>query len=95
MFEFRAAPVSVRPDLRYAYVSLWDHIGRPGPTLTGPQRTSLLEAVRNASAGDSAGDIDIHPALGHLADSLYHDPIAVDGTMVRTAADAASALRQL
>ena len=89
MFAFARAPVTVRPDLRYAYISLWDHLARPGPTLTGSQRLSLLDASRNANAEAAAAEIRIEPALGLLADALYHDPIAVDGTMVRTAADAA------
>ncbi|MDJ0792487.1 MAG: hypothetical protein QNJ71_11380 [Acidimicrobiia bacterium] len=89
MFEFTRAPVPVRPDLRYSYVSLWEHLARPGPTLSGFQRISLLDASRSTGAEAATAESGLEPALGLLADSLYHDPIAVDGTMVRTAADAA------
>jgi hypothetical protein len=89
MFAFEGSPVAVRPDLRYAYISLWDHFSRPGPTLTGHQRTGLLDAARNRLAERHAPEIAIHPDLGLLADTLYHDPTSVDGELVRSATDAA------
>lgn len=88
MFDFRGSPVSVRPDLRYAYASLWDHVARPGPTLDGQQRVALLASVRDRAAGEAARTVGIEPPLGLLADTLYHDPTAVDGDLVRSAADA-------
>lgn len=88
MFEFRGSPVSVRPDLRFAYTSLWDHFSRPGPTLDGRQRVGLLASVRSRTAEETAPRFDIESPLGLLADTLYHDPIAVDGGLVRSAADA-------
>ena len=87
MFAFAGAPVAVRPDLRYAYVSLWDHFRRPGPVLNGRQRVELLRATRSRSASTAAGGLGIEASLGVLADTLYHDPIAVDGKLVRSTAD--------
>ncbi len=89
MFAFDGAPVAVRPDLRYAYVSLWRHVSRPGPTLTGHQRVSLLRAVRQGRAAEESTDVGIEPTLGSLADTLYHDPVSVNGALVRSAADTA------
>jgi hypothetical protein len=90
MFEFRGSPVSVRPDLRFAYTSLWGHFSRSGPTLNGGQRVALLASVRRRAAGESAPGIGIESPLGLLADTLYHDPTAVNGDLVRSAADASS-----
>jgi hypothetical protein len=88
MFEFRGSPVSVRPDLRFAYTSLWDHFSRPGPTLDGRQRNALLTSVRQRAAEKAGQEIGIEPRLGLLADTLYHDPTAVNGDLVRSVADA-------
>ena len=88
MFDFRGSPASVRPDLRYAYTSLWDHISRPGPTLDGQQRVALLNSVRDRATEETARTVGIEPPLGLLADTLYHDPTTVDGDLVRSAADA-------
>ena len=87
MFSFDGSAAAVRPDLRYAYDSLWDHLSRPGPTLTGAQRIRLLEGARNRSAAAESHENGIASTQGHLADTLYHEPIAVDGELVRSTAD--------
>lgn len=86
MFEFRGSPVSVRPDLRFAYTSLWGHFSRPGPTLDGQQRVALLKSVRHRVAEETATTVGIEPPLGLLADTLYHNPTTVDGDLVQSAA---------
>ena len=89
MFAFAGSPVTVRPDLRYAYVSLWNHLSRPGPTLTGEQRIGLLTSARSGTASRDAAHIGIDAALGVLADVLYADPVGVDGDLVGSTVAAA------
>lgn len=80
----------VRPDLRYSYISTWNHFARPGPTLTGTQRIGLLAATRADITEQEATNLGLDKSLGWLSDTLYHNPANVDGAMVRTAADATS-----
>lgn len=88
MFSFTESPVPVRADLRCAYMATWGHFARPGPTLTGRIRIDVLEAARRGATEESTEVIGLPAQLGRLADRLYHDPISVDGVLVRDAADA-------
>jgi hypothetical protein len=83
MFEFRGSPVPVRDDVVYAHRSLWHHVARPGPTLTGEERVRMLEGAR----ADDPNATGLSFELGRLATELYHRPVAVKGDMVRAAAD--------
>jgi hypothetical protein len=83
MFEFAGAPVPVRDDLVYAHRSLWQHLAGPGPSFTGAQRVRLLAGAR----ADDPAATGLGPELGRLAVELYHRPVAVNGEMVRAAAD--------
>lgn len=87
MFSFPGSPVPVRQDLVDAYEALWAHFASPGPTMTGHQRVSLLasERSRDAATATSAG---VAPALIELGTTLLHDPAAVHGNDVSTAAEA-------
>ena len=87
MFSFSDAPVPVRADLRFAYMATWGHFARPGATLTGRVRIELLHAARRGEADALASTIGLGSDLGHLADTLYRDPISVTGTMVGDAAE--------
>ena len=83
MFDFAGSPVPVRDDVVYAHRSLWHHVARPGPTLTGEQRVQMLDGAR----ADDPAATGLSAELGALAAALYHRPIAVHGDMVRGAAD--------
>ena len=87
MFDFTGSPAPVRPDVVFAYRSVWHHIAGPGPTLTGAERVSLLAAARDRTAATLAPDLGRSAAWGQLVDTLYHEPRLVDGPMVRAAAD--------
>ncbi|MGI9667998.1 MAG: hypothetical protein ACR2N2_13030 [Acidimicrobiia bacterium] len=87
VFDFTGAPVPIREDLRYAYISVWSHFSRPGPTLTGAQRIEVLAAGRADQTAERSSSIGLSPDLGRLADELYHRPAAVDESVVRAAAD--------
>lgn len=82
MFQFTGSPVSVRPDLRYAYINTWAHFARPGPTLTGRQRLELLAAARAGECTTDGEGSWWGPGLGTLAGTLYATPGAVHGTTV-------------
>jgi len=88
VFDFVGSPVPVRPDLRYAYIAAWNHLSRPGPTLTARSRIELLGATRRGEATSASRMVGMGQTLGELADSLYHRPKDVDETLVRAAADA-------
>lgn len=88
MFSFTDSPVPVRADLRCIYMATWGHFARPGPTLPGSTRINVLGSARRRVTEDRADIVGLPSELGRLADALYHDPISVDGTLVRSAADA-------
>ncbi len=89
MFDFVGSPAPIRPDLRYSYINTWAHFARPGPTLDSGQRLALLAAARRGTAASRAGDEWFGPAVADLADTLYAKPAAMNGAIVRTAADEA------
>jgi len=78
MFAFAGSPVPVRNDLKDAHRAIWAHFAQPGPILDAGQRHSMLNAARNNTSLD--GD-----PLGHLATTLYTDPVAVSREVVRSA----------
>jgi hypothetical protein len=86
VFNFIGSPVSVRQDLREAYVAIWSHLGGPGPTLTGAQRVQLADYVRSQRNGDSAPGVDLPESLLFLASLLFTDPGSVQRSTVRAAA---------
>jgi len=90
MFDFVAAPVPIRKDLRTAYATIWTHFARPGAVYDGAERRAILEQAR--SGDDRRPEIaDLVPhQIAALARTLYRDPSAVDQTLVRDAADAHS-----
>lgn len=87
MFDFAGSPAPVRSDVVYAYRSVWRHLAGPGPTLTGDQRVGLMQSARDRSSKRLTESWGHSTELGALADTLYHTPKDVDGTMVRAAAD--------
>ena len=87
VFAFAGSPVSVRGDLRDAYVGLWSHLGGPGPTLTGTQRVGLAEYVRAVRNRGTPVRVELPASVPYLAAKLFGDPGLVDRSMVREAAD--------
>lgn len=78
MFSFNGSPVPVRDDLRGAHKAIWIHLAQPGQVFDADQRHTILSAAR----GDTyrVGDM-----LGQFATTLYTNPPAVTGDMVRSA----------
>ncbi len=87
VFRFNGSAVPVREDLRLAYIDLWSHLGAPGPTLTGSQRVQLGAHARAVREGDTPPWVGLPDSLLKLAATLFRNPAAVDGTMVRGTAD--------
>ena len=87
MFEFAASPVPVRHDVVYAYRAAWHHLASPGPSLTAHERIDLLDRVRARQGVAGTTGQGRSAELGILAETLYHSPREVDGSMVRAAAD--------
>jgi hypothetical protein len=83
MFEFAGSPVPVPADVRDTFIAYWEHLSRPGPTLTGSERLAVATAARGG------GTVGAHPALLTLARQLSRDPATVHEGDVRPAADAA------
>ena len=79
----------VRRDLTQAYESLWNHFAAPGATMTGRQRVGLLESAR-ADDPAAASEAGVSASLFGLGALLLHDPAAVHGGDVHTAAEATS-----
>lgn len=88
MFDFAAAPVPVREDLKTAYATIWAHFARPGAVYDGTERRAILEHAR--SGDDRSQEITnlVPDQIAALARTLYWDPAAVDQNLVRDAADA-------
>lgn len=88
MFSFDGSPVPVRDDLRFMYAATWSHFARPGATLTGAHRISLLAAARHGTAEQESETTGVSVEAGRLADALYLNPVSVDGHMVDAATTA-------
>lgn len=87
MFAFSGSPVAVRPDVVFAFRSLWHHLARPGLGLTGAQRVGLLGSARRSAAAVEASELGVAAETGRLVDAVYRDPASVGEAMVRAAAD--------
>ncbi|GMQ98076.1 MAG: hypothetical protein BMS9Abin17_0581 [Acidimicrobiia bacterium] len=87
MFDFAAAPVPVREDLKTAYTTMWAHFARPGAVYDGAERRAILDHAR--SCDDRTPDTAnlVPDRIAALARTLYCDPAAVDQALVRDAAD--------
>jgi len=81
MFDFTAAPVPVRDDLRETFLAMWTHISGPGPVFDSQQRSGILATARATTSHDA-----LKTAVGTLASVLYADPSSVDARLVRAAA---------
>ncbi|GMQ94431.1 MAG: hypothetical protein BMS9Abin12_1921 [Acidimicrobiia bacterium] len=89
MFDFTDSPVPVREDIKEAYRAIWMHFANPGPVFDAPQRSTVL-AVARAARSDNTIETGLLPEFVEtLATTLYSDPAAVDGPIVRAAADSA------
>jgi hypothetical protein len=88
MFDFVAAPVPVREDLKMAYVTLWTHFARAGAIYDGHERRAILDRARSCNERTPTRTDFVSEEIARLAATLYCDPVAVDETIVRSAADA-------
>ena len=83
MFDFAAAPVNVREDIRDAFRRLWAGLASPGASLTGSQRVAIARVARDSEQRTA----DVPEALQDLATMLMVDPAKVGEAEVRRAAD--------
>lgn len=87
MFSFSGSTVSVRSDISESFRDLWANIAKPGPALTAKQRHAVLSGARGPTDDTPSPGTDLPHALFDLARTLYPTPGAVDGALVRSAAD--------
>ncbi len=89
MFDFTDLPVPVREDIKEAHRAIWTHFAEPGPVFDAPQRSAVLAVARAARSGNTIETGLLPEFVETLASTLYSDPAAVDGPLVRAAANAA------
>ena len=87
MFTFSTSPVPVRDDITETFQDMWAYFAEPGPVFDGEQRSALLSSARAERPQNGAAVAALPGHTATLARTLYHDPVEVDGELVRAAAD--------